>query len=72
MEVEYKFDIGQEVYFLYDNRVSKDKIREIKITLTAIPDSSVVKKEIWYYLWTKGPFLGMHLFRSKEELLKSL
>lgn len=72
MEVECKFDVGQEVYFMYDNRVAKDKIREIKITLTAIPDSSVVKKDIWYYLWVKGPFLGTHLFRSKEELLKSL
>ena len=72
MEVECKFDVGQEVYFMYDNRVAKDKIREIKITLTAIPDSSVVKKEIWYFMVFKGPFLGMHLFRSKEELFKSL
>lgn len=72
MEVECKFDVGQEVYFMHDNRVAKDKIREIRITLTAIPDSSVVKEEIWYYMWTKGPFLGTYLFRSKEELLNSL
>lgn len=72
MEVECKFDVGQEVYFMHDNRVAKDKIYEIRITLTAIPDSSVVTKEIWYFMVSKGPFLGMHLFRSKEELLKSL
>lgn len=37
MEVKCKFDVGQEVYFMYENRVAKDKIYEIRIKLTAIP-----------------------------------
>lgn len=59
-----KFEPGEAVYFMHNNKVCCKRI-----TSRFIPcDSSY----IWYYIMDVGSFPEDQLFKAKEELIKSL
>ena len=71
MTIETKYNIGDEVWFIWENMVQSAKIDSI-CSITVDPEKSVI-----YQLdmtWNKAPLLfkEIALFPTKEELLKSL
>lgn len=79
MIVNTKFDLGQEVYFMYDNKVQHAEILEIKIVISVrCKNSSSSGKMNTYELGFSCKGGGnkllneSELFASKEELLSSL
>lgn len=67
MEIKTKYSIGNEVWYIKDNKVSSTYIYEIHITINSKGNDSVI-----YNLNSIGNFKTNELFTSKEELLKSL
>lgn len=68
MTIQHKFDLGQYVYLIKQDRVQK--LRIITIGLTILEDKSI---RVFYSLENIGGNYGdSMLFASKEELLKSL
>ena len=68
MTIETKYNIGDEVWFMHENRVHKSKIGAIYITL--YDDMRVVKYSFGNYILEFKE--NEELYRTKEELLKSL
>ena len=71
MIIETKFNIGDEVWFMKENKPTKKVVSFIEI----IAASTTSKSFIQYGLKTEGVVERMtekHLFQTKEELLKSL
>lgn len=71
MTIETKYNIGDEVWFIWDNIVRNAKIDGIW-SITVNPEKSII-----YQLnmtWHDAPLLFKEnaLFPTKEELLKSL
>lgn len=71
MTIETKYNIGDEVWFIWENIVQSAKIDGIW-RITVNPEKSVI-----YQLdmkWNEAPLLFKEnaLFSSKEELIKSL
>ena len=71
MTIETKYNIGDEVWFIWENRAQRALIKGIK-HITADPEISVTYEldKMWY----DAPLLFREfaLFPTKEELLKSL
>lgn len=66
MEVETKFNIGDNVYFITDNKVQKMDITGISISVNGN------EPKIEYTLHFDTNINENLVFASKEELLKSL
>ena len=71
MTIETKYNIGDEVWFIWENKVQSAKIDSLW-GITGNPEKSVI-----YQLnmkWNEAPLLFKEygLFPTKEELLKSL
>ncbi len=66
MEVETKFNIGDNVYFITDNKVQKMDITGISISVNGN------ESNIEYTLHFDTNINENLVFASKEELLKSL
>ena len=72
MDIKTKYDLGQSVFFMKDNKVATSAIKQISPDVWYNKDNEM-RMRIRYYL-----FLGDHdyeednLFLTKEELLKSL
>lgn len=80
MKIETKFNIGQEVYFMFNNKVQHAEVLEIDVTVTHLnkecPDAKInCRYEVNFKDIVGGGFKfyeEYELFVSKEELLKSL
>lgn len=77
MKIETKFDIGQEVFFMFNNKVRCEEIEKIRVI--AEPKNkcfATIETHVCYWLkpWSNdGDFFSEEeLFASKEELLASL
>lgn len=76
MKIETKYDIGQEVWVMLDNKPQCMKIWGVNVNIQegfdgqyTLPD----KTNIEYYNWGKHHIIAEeYLFPTKEELLKSL
>lgn len=72
MEIKTKFDLWQEVYFLYENKVHSFQIDSISVRVIALGGGEE-EIEISYKLCgLTDSFEEKNLFATKEELLKSL
>lgn len=68
MTIETKYNIGDEVWFLFDGKPLNGKIARIsEYTIKII----VIFKDGKEYLFSRD-IKGFELFPTKEELLKSL
>lgn len=79
MKIETRFNIGDTVFYMMDNRVRSGVVSGIFTVTTAYDrESGKVEKDILYSLYAGNVVLntikyGQHrLFGSKEELLASL
>lgn len=68
MEVKTKYDIGDVVFFMSNNRVEKLKITGVGISV----EDAGGDPEIFYHLQYDTEKAENKLFRSKKELLESL
>lgn len=74
MEIKPKFNIGDKVLYLKDNKIQSDRI------VTIVTRTDTKQTSIWYgfteeTVWNKFDFANIRedeLFKTKEELLKSL
>lgn len=73
MVIETKYNIGDEVWFIHDNKVKSATIITISIFVERDMNSQYVSNSAQYGLYGfPYPYVENHLFRTKEELLKSL
>ena len=77
MKLETKFDIGQEVFFMFNNKVRCEEIVRIRV-IAEHKNKCLATTETHAWYWVK-PWSGdtdffseEQLFASKEELLASL
>jgi len=82
MKIETKFDIGDRVFYMEKNKVEESIITDIEIIVGLKKENgminydnikTVIKSEIYYVDMNRD--LKYHprwLFKTKEELLKSL
>ena len=72
MDIKTKYDIGQSVFFMKDNKVETSAIRQIILDVWYNEDKNV-KERISYCLFSSSQiYEEKDLFPTKEELLKSL
>lgn len=72
MVIETEYNIGDEVYTLYKNKVTKTKIKAVEVLVST---DIIVKynSDIVEGLFESDKvFMEKDLFKTKEELLKSL
>lgn len=69
MEVKTKFNIGDTIYFMYDNKVCKSSVRSVSVWIGK--ESTDIK---YYIDWDKGriPITEGESYATKEELIASL
>ena len=72
MDIKTKYDLGQSVFYMDNNKVQEGKIDRIHIWVR-YNGGEDNKVRISYSLFTTTKFYGdKELFLTKEELLKSL
>lgn len=73
MTIETKYNIGDEVWFMHDNKAKRGTIIKIDVSLERDMNSQNVGKSVQYSIFNfHAPYIGTHLFHTKEELLNSL
>lgn len=73
MEIKTKYDIGDEVYTLHKNKVTKVKIKAVGCSLSDTERYIGYATDIVGGLFESNKsFTEEELFKTKEELLKSL
>ena len=73
MTIETKYNIGDEVWVMHDNKVKRGIIIKIDASLERDMNSQNVGKSVYYGLYDfPYPYIENHIFTTKEELLKSL
>ena len=82
MKIETKFDIGDRVFYMKNNKVEKNIIVNIEIIVGIKVENGMInydnikasiKSEIYYVDMNRDlKFHPSWLFKTKEELLKSL
>jgi hypothetical protein len=77
MTIETRYDIGDEVWVIVENRVQKLRIQECKVSTARATRSEdgkfqVIEYRIVYYFEAGEWASESDLFPTKEELLKSL
>ena len=72
MDIKTKYDLGQSVFFMKDNKVKTSAIKQISIDVW-YNKYKEISMRIQYYLFFADQFYEEdNLFLTKEELLKSL
>lgn len=67
MTIQTKFDIGQEVWFMHDNKPEQGVVRQLRVFHHG------TQYNVDYDLRDRPGFYDeLHLFPSKAELLESL
>lgn len=73
MEIKTKYNIGDEVFFMYDNEITTGKIKMVQ-TVTDLCYNGVCT-QVEYYIpcgsYT-GFFKESFVFKTKQELINSL
>ena len=81
--IEHKHTVGDEIYFMYNNKVAEGKVESVQISVNKQNVMSLTNKEtkINYSISFKHPTLQTNekvnlsevdVFATKEELLASL
>ena len=73
MEVKTKLDLEQDIFYMYENKVKKEKISEIKITLISNKTLAVDFNTNILYITNSGRTVNeCYSFAEKQDLLDSL
>ena len=73
MIVEIKYNIGDKVWFMYNNSVKCEPIIKINALIEKDMNSTNIHITILYHLYDYcTSYIESKLFPTKEELLKSL
>lgn len=73
MTIETRYNIGDKVWFMHENKVKTEIIIKIGVVVERDMNSQYVGKSIQYGLYSVSyPYAENHLFPTKEELLESL
>ena len=81
MKIETKFDIGDRVFYMKNNKVENNIIVNIEIIVGLEEENGMInydnikafiKSEIYIVDMNRDLFHPSWLFKTKEELLKSL
>ena len=73
MTIETKYNIGDKVWFIDDNKVKSATIITIGVFVERDMNSQYVSNSVQYNLYDfPYPYIENQLFPTKEELLKSL
>lgn len=73
MTIETKYNTGDEVWFMHDNKAKKGIIIKIDVSIVRDMNSQNVVKRVYYDLYNfSNPYIETNLFPTKEELLNSL
>ena len=67
MEVKTKFNINDNIWVIYDNKVVRQKIKGIEISV-----DTENEPEIIYTLLEDKRFPESRIYKNKEELIDSL
>ena len=79
--IEHKHTVGDEIYFMYKNKVMEGKVDAIKIYVNKGNYPKITETKIIYSVSFKHPTLqtkeevemsALYVFTTKEELLASL
>lgn len=77
MQIKTEYDIGEQIYLLFDNKIICGFIKSIHIDVIETPNSFNI--DIKYKLYNKGyveindtMFKQHKLFRTKEKLIDNL
>ncbi len=79
--IEHEHTFGDEIYFMYKNKVIEGKVDAIKIYVNKGNYPKITETKIIYSVSFKHPTLqtkeevemsGLYVFATKEELLASL
>ena len=79
--IEHEHTFGDEIYFMYKNKVMEGKVDAIKIYVNKGNYPKITETKIIYSVSFKHPTLqtkeevemsGLYVFATKEELLASL
>ena len=68
MEIKTKFNAGDKVFYMRDNRVQSGEVRGMQVLI----HKSEVKIIVYVSFGDRRGYTEDILFESKEELLKSL
>ena len=72
MDIKTKYDLGQSVFFMKDNKVATSSIKQISIDVWYNKNNEI-RMRIHYYLFSVDQFYEEdNLFLTKEELIESL
>lgn len=66
MEVKIKFDIGDKIWFMYNNKPNISEVQRINITKTKFVT------EVYIIPYNLNNILASKCFKTKQELLNSL
>ena len=71
MEVNFKFDIGEQVWIMENNRPARFEVKNVKVEI----ESLVKDHKVTYLLMNQGVQREVDekmVFKTKEELVESL
>lgn len=71
MEVNFKFDIGEQVWIMENNRPARFEVKNVKVEI----ESLVKDHKVTYLLMNQGVEREVDekmVFKTKEELIESL
>lgn len=71
MEVNFKFDIGEQVWIMENNRPARFEVKNVKVEI----ESLVEDHKVTYLLMNQGVQREVDekmVFKTKEELIESL
>lgn len=78
MEIKTKYNVGEELYFIYSNKVTKASV--ISVTININEAEVITKYKIRFKTSSKNSFsssidknvLELELFKTQEELLENI
>lgn len=79
--IEHKHTVGDEIYFMYNNKVAEGKVEEVQVIVKQGNYPKITETKINYSISFKHPTLQTNekvnlsevdVFATKEELLASL
>ena len=73
MDIKIKYDLGQSVFYMRDNRVQNGSVSRIVIEIDCYGSDENIRVRTGYNVTYDSPlYRETELFLTKEELLKSL
>lgn len=75
MEIKTKYNIGDRVYFMHNNKVDSMRINGIRIRVKSSPNSihrELITTIVYLIGGSESMYFKKYLFSSKEELISSL